>query len=500
MIKRSTDLTTVSILTLAIPLILALALPALARRPASRPAEPPDYAVGRLPIAGPFVILQAAETTWVHVHTSETYCPGDPAGGHGGEATGGPDAGETWCFEADWPYGDSCGTAAPWDVKCFDHHDVRALPSQVGINYWHVSNYRTDQRSYCGDSALWCGSDSLWYGEPVECGTWIGPPGYGDQWNCIAQLTLPGTFEVANGCTLLFDLRYDTECKYDYFYVEYHTGIQWQTIVAFNATSNNPGPECGEASGGNPDHWGNTDIDRLMNCNWQTRTVPGEPAFKTVIDPGTYFYTAGPEFRWRFESDGSWSDVDGNVDSDGAAFIDNVRVYGDSERYETDFESGLDAYWDFPNSEGVIDHWHMVWDPDPPYEGGDGGDRSTCATDSSIVYRARPDGGYSSGAAWRNGWFYRLTSPSLPILNTGCVIQYDQYMCAKEISCDYTNSMVRFFDSTSNTWCPWVDIDGFAENGGCFFWDFDRNENVTQFYGAADDSVRHNRQCVRRVL
>ena len=477
-------------MTLAAAILLAIALPLAARKLPARPAEPPDYAIGRAPAAGPFLILQAGDTTWTEVHTSGTECPGDPAGGHGGEGTGGPDGSETWCFEDNWPWGDSCGTAAPWDVECFSHHDVRALPSQVGINYWHMSSYRTDQRTYCGDSALWCGSESLWDGVPVECGRWQSAPGYGDQWNCIAQLTLPGTFDVANGCTLLFDTRYDTECKYDYFYVEYYDGVQWQTLGRFNATSNNPGDECGGSGGGNPDHWANTDTNRLIQCNWQARTETGVPAFRAGLDPSSYSYTSGPVFRWRVESDGSWSDADGNVDSDGAAFIDNVGVYGDTERYETDFESGLDSYWSFPDPEGVIDLWHMVWDPDPPYEGGDGGDRSTCTIDSSIVYRARPEGGFPTGVPWRNDWFYRLMTPSLPLSNSGCVIQYDQYICAKDITCDYTNSMVRFFDSTMNRWCPWIDIDGFVENGGCFFWDFDRNEDVTPFYGAAEESVQ----------
>jgi hypothetical protein len=481
--------TFLAIMLSAAALIFARVPPLSAMKPSTRPATPPGYAVGRTPVAGPFVILQAGDTTWVQVHVDGSHCPGDPAGGHGGEGTGGPGGIETWCFESDWPWGDSCGTYAPWDIKCFKHHDVRALPSQVDVNYWHVSSHRTDQRSYCGDSALWCGSDSLWNGSPVECGAWVTPPGYGDQWNCIAQLTLPETFDVANGCTLLFDPRYDTECKYDYLYLELYDGTKWEAFGVFNATSNNPGDPCG-GSGPNPDHWGNTDTNRLTQCNWQTRTETGVPAFKAGIDASQYSYTSGPIFRWRFASDNSWSDADGNVDTDGAAFIDNVGVYGDDERYEIDFESGLDSYWSFPDPEGVTDQWHMTWDPDPPYEGGDGGDRSTCTIDSSIVYRGRPEGGYPVGTPWRNRWFYRLTTPAIPIQETGCVIQYDQYICALEYTCDYTNSVVRFFDTPSGTWCPWIDIDGFAENGGCFFWDFDRNEDVTAFYSASDESVQ----------
>jgi hypothetical protein len=205
-------------------------------------------------------------------------------------------------------------------------------------------------------------------GIPVECGTWINPPGYGDLWNCIAELELPGTFNVSNGCTVFFDPRYDTECKYDYFYLEMYDGSQWVELALFNATSNNPGGECGTPGGGNPDYWGNTDSNRLVNCDWQTRSVSGEPAFKAEIDPGTYSYTAGPRFRWRFESDGAWSDADGRGNTDGAAFVDNVWVYGDTEQYTMDFESGLDANWSFPDPDGLIDQWHMVYDPDPPYD------------------------------------------------------------------------------------------------------------------------------------
>jgi hypothetical protein len=478
------------VVALAAALVLVTAFAAFGMKELARPLTPPDYAVGRVPVAGPFVILQAGDTTWVQIHTSENSCPGDPLGGHGGEGTGGPDGSETWCFEGDWTTPDSCGTNPPWDSRCINHYDVRALPSQTGVNYWHMSSYQTSQRAYCGDSALWCGSDSLWYGVPVECGTWINPPGYGDLWNCIAELELPGTFDVANGCTLYFDPRYDTECKYDYFYVEMYDGTQWQELALFNATSNNSGSECGTPGGGNPDYWSNTDTNRLANCNWQSRSVSGEPAFKAEIDAGSYSYTAGPRFRWRFESDGAWSDADGRGNTDGAAFVDNVWVYGDDEQYTMDFESGLDAYWSFPDPEGVIDQWHMVHDPDPPYEGGDGGDRTTCTLDSSMVYRGRPDGGYKVGTAWRNGWFYRLVSPVMPVTDTGCVVQYDQYMCCRERSCDYTDSQVRFYDTNTNTWCPWINIDGFITYGGCFFWNFDLNEEVTPFYGTSDDSVQ----------
>lgn len=473
--------------------ILCMTVSAPAMERPARPMPPPDYAVGRTPTASPFVILQAGDTTWIQVHSSDSYCPGDPVGGHGGEAEGGPEGRHTWCFEGNWPYGDSCGTYAPWDTRCFWHYDTYALPSQTGINYWHVDSHRCDQRTYCGDSALWCGSDSTWNGKPVECGTWINAPGYGNRWNCIVQLDLPVDFDVAEGCTIYFDPRYDTECKYDYFYIDYHNGAEWQELAMFNATSNNPGAECGEnpVGLGNPDYWGNTDVNNLANCDWQTRSDPGWPAFVAEIDPGDYSYNSGPSFRWRFESDPLWSDMDGRGNTDGGAFIDNVIVRGDpGNAYEQDFESGLDGYWSFPDPDGIIDLWHMVHDPDAPYEGGDGGDRTTCTLDSSIVYRGRPEGGYPVGVPWRNGWHYRLVTPSIPLLNTGCVVQYDQFMCISDIVCDRTNTQVRFYDTINETWCPWHDIDNYVLTGGCFFWNFDLEEDVTPFFGTSHDSMQ----------
>jgi hypothetical protein len=176
----------------------------------------------------PFVMLQQGDTTWIQVHTDGAQCPGDPLSGHGGEATGGPGAAETWCFEGG--PGDSCGTNPPWDTRCFRHIDIAAMPSPFGVNYWHIDSYRADQRPYCGTYCLWCGADSLWDGGPLECNTWANTPGYGNGWNCIVTLALDSSFAVSDGCTLYFDARYDTECKYDYFYLEFTTvrpGRSW---------------------------------------------------------------------------------------------------------------------------------------------------------------------------------------------------------------------------------------------------------------------------------
>ncbi len=472
-------------------LALAVGLPAFSMTEGrfNRPPTPPTLQSARN-ILSPPMLSSGGDTVWVQVHNDSSYCPGDPLMGHGGEATGGPGPMETWCFEGG--PGDTCGTYPPWDVRCFSHVDVRKQPSPTGVNYWHVDTYRADQRPYCGNYALWCGSDSVWGGGEVECGTWVSPPGYGNQWNCFVELALPDTFGVADGCTLLFDPRYDTECKYDYFYVDMWDGDSWVTLARFNATSNNPGAECGTASGGNPDLWGNTDTDHMANVDWQERSNPSWPAFVAGIDTSQYSYDSAPMFRWRFASDGAWSDADGRGNTDGGAWIDNVRVWGDGVRYEEDFESGVldTALWSLPDADGVIDQWHIVHDPDPLYEGGDGGDRYTCRLDSSNVYRARPEGGYPAGSSWRNGWFYRLMSPALPMLDSGCLVQYDSYQCASEVTCDYPQNRVRFYSSAYGTWCPWVEEPYYIPTG-CFFWNFDVTDDWAWYVPAGAESVQY---------
>ncbi|MFZ1946831.1 MAG: hypothetical protein WAW06_04735, partial [bacterium] len=428
------------------------------------------------------------DTTWIQVHSASTYCPGDPYLGHGTEAAAGPGPLGTWCFEGG--PGDSCGTYPPWNARCFTHVDVRTLPSEMGINYWHVDTYRADQQAYCGDYALWCGSAAQWQGQDVECGTWQNPPGYSDNWNCVAQLTLPPAFAVANGCTLLFDPRYDTECRYDYLYVDFWNGTQWKTLATFNATSNNPGGICGVPPSPNPDYFGNTDTNRLTNCNWQTRANPNEPAFKGIISHATLVITSGPKFRWRFASDGAWSDGgDGRGNTDGAAFIDNIWVWGDSQQLTEDFESGAlnPAYWSLPRHEGVTDQWHIAHDPDPPYEGGDGGSRTACVSDSSYVYRARPDNGYSG--SWRNGWYYRLMTPAIPITNSGCVLRSDEDYCGGDTQCDYAGWSIRFFDATYGKWCPWTSLAPMMDTGCMLYTDIEHDPGY--YFSAGSDSFQY---------
>jgi hypothetical protein len=483
--------------------------------------EAPDPLTEQARLNGPFVILQqGGDTTWVVVHRNECdakgedpyavygCCPGDPLGGHGGEATGMPEGPETWCFENPMilPYSegvldtnvsvsDTCGCNPPYDVLCFDHIDVRGLPSQMGINFWHTDTYMgyNGGETYNGSYCMWCGSDSLWTdGYPVECNSWAKgkKPGYGNLWNCVAQLDL--AFTTAGVCTLAFDPRYDLECAYDYLYVEFYNGSEWRELAVFNGSSNSDFSICGGLAGPNPDYWGFGDTGQPASADWVTRAVPGQPAFLAEIDGDSL--PDNPAFRWRVATDGAWSDADGRGDTDGAAMIDNVLVQVDGNIYTEDFEdNSLDTLaargWTFPDPDGILQAWHQRHDPDPPNEGGDGGSRTTCSVDSSIIWSGRPMQGYTAGQPWRNGWFYRLMSPAIPISNTGCVFQYDIYICTMEHTCDYVDTKARFYSTTYDRWCTWYDIDGEILRGGCNQWLINYNEDVTPLYNSDYDSV-----------
>ncbi len=779
------------IITSCLLLVLLTAASAFAARTPTQPASPPALRESGA-VDGPPAIFQMGDTTWVQVHSGEDYCPGDPDGGHGGEATGGPDGSETWCLEGGGGAGDSCGSLPPYDTKCLWHEDRRAKSSDLDINYWHVDQYRADQSSpYTGTFSLWCGSGSVWDGEDIECGTWYSPPGYGNDWNCIAEVTLPALFSYAQGCTLQFDVLYDVECNCDFLYCEYYNGETWERLADFTSTSNSIAGYCGTSPAPTTDYFGNTDDHD--NPRWQPRTVAGSPAFSEFIpgaelgdspgftwaqvttgdappmlidhdmaydsargvavifgggeddqsyesrtyewedttwtriypatspsarrghqlvyfpdsshtvlfggydghnyfrdtwvwdgtdweqkspatrpprrwghgmtydaarnvivmfggeddtgylgdtwewdgtnwteittvdspdarvirganglayDPvrgvtvlfggetavrkerdtweyngvhwtevlssgpmqrryrhglayhpdlgGVVMYGGEGEFgalydtwlwngttwtelhpaqstgnpishamiydystgilvlqggghdgshgrwptyelrmgeplrlRWRFVSDETWSDAD-FLNTDGGAWIDNVRVDNASQVFTEDFEVyPLDPdVWSFPEPEGVMDAWYMVHDPDPLYEGGDGDYPSSCATDSSVVYRARPEAGFPMDAAWRNGWYTALTTPAIAIQNTGCAVQYDRYFCAWEITCDRMNTEVRFHDAARGTWCPWIEINGCVLVGGCSVWELDVAEDVSTFYGAGNDSMQ----------
>lgn len=489
--------------TIFLVLLLVSSSPSWSVRTAEKAFEPPKQLLPRGLSLGPQVICQQGETLWVQPYLDTSWCPGDPYGGHGGEATGGPDGSETWCFEAatyeeDFDptingevvtSSDSCGRASPWSYLCWDHVDVTTMPSPSGINYWHIDTYCCDELGwpYAGAYCFWCGSDSLWIdGLPVACGMWCHTPGYGNLWHCVAQLELDQSFATTNGCTLYFDTRYDVECGMDILHVEVFNGSEWVEIATLTGRSGSPGKPCTPIYG-SPDYFGNGDY--ADSARWQPRRPGSEdvPAFYRVIPPDTMLVGQAPRFRWRFKSDEFCSDADCGTNplipftSKGAIFIDNVRVIGDpGNEYAEDFEHGswstlADRGWSLPAYEGVTDQWHQVHDGDPPYEGNDGHSPEGCSRDSSIAWTARPEQGFPQSAPWRDGWHYRLMSPSVPIPDgpQGNIViaQFDIAVSASYFSCDRVDLKYRLHDGDCDRWCPWWNLDRavwYSDYGGLY--------------------------------
>jgi len=57
---------------------------------------------------------------------------------------------------------------------------------------------------------------------------WIFKTGYGNDWNYPLTLNMSAE-NATSGGTIKFDIRYDSECNYDYTYLEYFntTTSQW---------------------------------------------------------------------------------------------------------------------------------------------------------------------------------------------------------------------------------------------------------------------------------
>ncbi len=155
--------------------------------------------------------------------------------------------------------------------------------------FWHHAFY---QDGLINKGVMWCGTDAIWLDTP---------PGYGNDWKQYVYKT----FDLGTGpITLEYDIQYDTEPGYDYTYVEVSNDNfeTWVVLASYDGIS-----------GGFVNH--SHDISYYQN--------------QTV------------EIRFIVNTDGAWSDLDGQWDSNGAARLDRVQVTG----YAADtFETGEDGW------------------------------------------------------------------------------------------------------------------------------------------------------------
>ncbi len=165
------------------------------------------------------------------------------------------------------------------DPQGWQSIDMTSLPD----SFFHIEDFSGLGGSYLpleGSQSLWCGSRP----DTVRYCHYATFPGYGNSWE---QYFVSDEFSTSGDVDVDFLVRYDTEPYYDEFYLEYlsKTG-SWRW--AFRVSGQD---------------------DTLMNA-----TIPGDS-----LD-------GSAKLRFRFSSDGGWSDEDGRYPTEGAVIIDSVTV------------------------------------------------------------------------------------------------------------------------------------------------------------------------------
>ncbi len=172
--------------------------------------------------------------------------------------------------------------------------------AQKGV-YWQVAG-----------NMMWCGVNS---GAPEFC-HYATLPGYGHSWYQIFQST---DFSTTGNVTLDFDARYDSESGYDFTIVEYRSATgHWNDLAGRL--------------------WG------YSSTQSYSYVIPEDSLNNSV------------RFRFVFESDDVWDDEDGNFNTDGAIFLDDIQVSDGSGLVDTqDFE------FEVPGDTATADgHWYAT--------------------------------------------------------------------------------------------------------------------------------------------
>jgi hypothetical protein len=322
--------------------------------------------------------------------------------------------------------------------------------------HWHVDTYNADttpclQPGAVPNHAWWCGDDypSCEPGDP-DGGYGNDYEEYLDWWGEVD----PGDFDSGQdvNVTLTARLSFDNEPGYDYLYLMYEDDVGGMTNFA------TPGVYNGKQ----------ICIDVAENQN-------GVTPLDRFGHPGRWVH-----LRWRFVSDGAWSDEDCDWPTEGAAQIDSIAVYFDQGgaplligAVET-CEEGHPLQWDAGYRDGVGDFSHVwpllddldaAWQNDTP---------QFAFIDDGVVV---PGTGGSPGVNWTYGpggytiymhslefWANEIWSPPIALVTPAKAIEavaleYDVYhhkgMC--QIQGDRWRVRSR---EMGGAWSAWQDPDG----------------------------------------
>jgi hypothetical protein len=496
-------------------LVLILPSPGHSERPEARESAGGRPSNPNLHHDLPLVYRTASDTTWIRVHNpGESPCsPHDVSGSSKSQTIE-----HVWCFEG--AGGDSSWPALPNPQgtrhERWDHWSIFDPPGPV-FSKWHISQMNPNASTW----NAWVGCDSIvganGYSNNDDACTdipfWINKKGYGDDWHYALELVASGASN-ASGSVVKFDVRYDTECNYDYLYVEYSTnnGTTWSFLrdsypngppAVFNAVSGNPdaahggtGRSCGT------DYFGNSDQfdPGGGNVNWNGNN---HSLWIANVDfPIPVGGAGGVRIRWRAYSDGAWSDQDGRGDTDGLAAIDNVVLTINSggttatDNFETGTSSPLQGRviatenitgavtWSAGGSIGnTYDGWHLQFDPNYTNKG------NTCDYSDDWMWAAKPAVGPIPPSA--NGFHFVLASPVIACSGwTGGLVEFSEYHCLPANTDDFVNQSYRVFDANLG-WSTWAYFEGSnIEDWGCQSWNMNDVEDFSPYLGATIDSIQ----------
>jgi len=203
---------------------------------------------------------------------------------------------------------------AAWDIETGDPNIVVAVVD-TGVAYedypalphWHIDTYR----AYSGHS-WWCGLNNP---------DWTTPPGYGNGWKDYLQHAFDLT--TATGIvTFSYQYRYHLERGYDYAYVEVSSdrGLTWDQLKSYT------GPFS----------------SRLVRWRADSVSLSNYKGSNILI-------------RFRVYSDETYSDEDGYFNSDGAFFVDEIRLEDDSGTLFYDDVEGGPGAWETTTYEQAPD-------------------------------------------------------------------------------------------------------------------------------------------------
>jgi DNA-binding beta-propeller fold protein YncE len=173
-------------------------------------------------------------------------------------------------------------------------------------NHWNRADYNDGVTTR---GVMWCGTyENL-----------VTPPGYGNSWVTTLTKSFPnGAFSIE------YSIQYDTEPSYDF--------------VCLQASSDNFA----------------SDIQTIRCFDGRNS------AFETFAD---VIPIAGPvSIRFKFTSDGAWSDQDGIWDTDGACRLDYVNVVTGAGTDVATFDNGDDG-WEGSGYAGNGILYRLVQDP-----------------------------------------------------------------------------------------------------------------------------------------